>query len=352
VKSSFWKNKKVLITGHTGFTGGWLTAVLELFDAKICAISLKPKYPKTLYELLNLKKKIMKSYIADLRNEKKIKNIITRFNPEIVFHLAAQPLVIDGYKNPIETFQSNITGTINVLESCRKCSNIKSIIIVTTDKCYQNDNGLKNFSEKDKLGGDDPYSASKASAEIVAHSYYKSFFEKKNISISTARAGNIIGGGDWSKNRLMTDLVKSLFNNKNFIIRNPNATRPWQHVLDVVSGYLLLAKKSYEKPKKIFGAWNFGPNFKDTTSVKTIIYMMEKISKKKIKIKTKNSEFKEKKYLSLNTQKSREKLKWKKKISLVNMLKFTFDWYKCYQNKKDLKKITYNQINNYFRSII
>ena len=245
----FYRNKKILITGHTGFKGSWLTSCLLVFGAKILGISKNDEklihYKKNCYH-----KKITNVYI-DITNYENLKKKITEFNPEIIIHLAAQALVSESYKNPFKTIETNVMGTLNIIEVSKKIKNLKSLLIITSDKCYLNKEIKKGYKENDQLGGDDPYSASKASAEIIFNTYAKSFFYNQNkFGYATARAGNVIGGGDWSKDRLIPDCIKSIIKKKKLMIRNPISTRPWQHVLEPISGYLLLAKILYEKKHK------------------------------------------------------------------------------------------------------
>jgi len=352
VTNKFWENKKVLITGHTGFTGGWLSQILILNKSKVFGISLKSKNKNYLFELSNLKKK-MKSYIFDINNYKKLKKTIQFIKPEIIFHLAAQPIVKEGYTSPLKTFNTNINGTINILQIARSVKSIKSLLVVTSDKCYENNNKKIFFSENFNLGGDDPYSASKSSQEIITNSYYKSFFKDK-VGVSTARAGNIIGGADWAKDRLVVDIMYSIFKKKPLSIRNLNSIRPWQHVLDVISGYMLLASKMYSNPKKYSSAWNFGPNVKKNTEflkVKSVITIFSQLLKLKIKFKSIKPKYREKKFLFLNSNKSIKLLGWKKKIDLKNSIKLTLEWYSFFYNnkKKNIQKFTEGQIINYFK---
>ena len=255
--NKFYKNKRVLITGATGFKGAWLCSILSLFGSNILGIGFRPNKNQNLFDKLNLKKKINLKY-ADIRDIKKMKKIIKNFDPQIVFHMAAQPLIIESYNNPIDTININAIGTMNILEILKNSKNIKSIICVTSDKCYSNNYSTKGFKENDHLGGSDPYSASKASAEIIINAYRESYFKNKNIGLASARAGNVIGGGDSSPNRLIPDTINSLIGKKIINIRNPNFNRPWQHVLEPLNGYLILAYKLYKRPKVFSQAWNFG----------------------------------------------------------------------------------------------
>jgi len=282
----FFKDKKILITGHTGFKGGWLTQMLLNWGAKISGIALRPNTKPNLFEALKLKEKI-KNYFWDIRDFKNISKIIKREKPEIIFHLAAQPLVRESYNNPLYTFETNIIGTANVLESIRDLKSVKAVIIVTTDKVYENKNIDHSFKESDKLGGTDPYSSSKAASEIIVNSYIKSFFQTLNYAkthftlIASARSGNVLGGGDWQKDRLIPDIIRAIFEKKEkIIIRNPSAIRPWQYVLEPLFGYLLLAKNLYEGRTDFVGPWNFGPLKNNYVSVEELVKLALKILKR------------------------------------------------------------------------
>ena len=344
----FFKKKKIFITGHTGFKGSWLTYILYLSGARIMGYSLKPKNNYDNFYLLGLDKKIKSSY-GDVRDESNLKSKIEKFKPDIIFHLAAQSLVKDSYKNPKFTFTTNMLGTLNILEIIKDVKSIKSALIVTSDKCYRNYEKKEGYSEADELGGQDPYSASKAAAENIFYSYRKSFYQSKiNTGVVSARAGNVIGGGDWSKDRIIPDFIRSVILNKKFILRSPKATRPWQHIFDLLNGYLILSKKIYNN-NKYNGSWNFGPN-KSHVTVQDIIFRLIKIMniKKKILIKS-DKKYKETGLLSLKINKSKKFLKWKPKLSLVETIKMTAAWYQYYINdKKNIDKYSKKQVENYF----
>ena len=345
---NFYKNKKVLVTGHTGFKGSWLAFTLYNFGSKVYGYGLKPKSKFSNFKSLKLDKKIV-NYFADIRDEKKVLNFINKIKPDFIFHLAAQSLVKQSYKDPSYTIQTNINGTLNILKYALKSSNLGSLLIITSDKCYKNKEKISGYNEKDELGGSDPYSASKASAEIVSHAFLKSYFYKnKKLGVATARAGNVIGGGDWSQDRVIPDFVKSIKFKKNFYLRSPKAIRPWQHVFDVLNGYLLLGKKIY-KNNSFNGSWNFGPNNKNLLKVIQIINFIKKEIKsdKKIFIK-KQKEFQETKTLVLNSSKTKKKLLWKSKYSIKKALMVTSNWYQCFLTNKDLYSISLQQFKNYF----
>jgi len=329
INKKFWKNKKVLITGHTGFKGRWLTILLKTLGAKVYGISFNEKKNYKKLEYINFLNK-KNSFSIDIKKKKDLSKIIKKINPEIVIHMAAQSKVIDGFNFPVETFETNIMGTVNILNASVKLRKVKTILVVTTDKVYENINNAKKFSENDNLGGDDPYSASKASAEIVLN-YYRKFFSKKKII--SVRAGNIIGGGDFAKNRIIPDFIKAWISKKKLIIRNPKSTRPWQYVLDVLFYYIKIIEKTYES-KKIYSSYNIGP-FNSGISVHRLVKKLKFHYKDlKISINQKNS-FIEKKYLNLNTKRLIKFLKLKDNIKIDERIKRTAIIYKQILNKKN-----------------
>jgi len=345
----FFKNKKVLITGHTGFKGSWLTQILLNFKADVIGISLPPETTPNLFTVLKQKNKI-KNYFVDIRNLNKIKNIIIKEKPEIVFHLAAQALVRDSYDDPIKTYSTNTIGTINVLEAIRKTSSVKSVVVITTDKVYENNELGISFKETDSLNGHDPYSSSKAAADIATQSYIKSFFNKKQgPQVAIARAGNVIGGGDWSKDRLIPDIMYSIYEkNAQVEIRNPQAIRPWQHVLEPLFGYLTLSKGLYQKKQNFIGAWNFGPKNESFVPVGNLTKEVFKIiGKGKLKIRSEKSKH-EAEILKLNITKAKNTLKWYPILNFHKNIKLTSEWYKNYYEKTiDPIKFTNNQIKRF-----
>ena len=274
--NNFYKNKKVLVTGATGFKGAWLCYWLTILGAKVYGVGYNPNKNKNLFYSLKLEKKI-KLKLFDIRNKNKLKSFIKTSKVQIIFHLAAQPLILESYVNPYLTYTVNAIGTLNILDSVKETKTVKSLICITSDKCYANNFSTKGFKENDKLGGEDPYSGSKASAEIMINSYQKSFFNGLKCGVASARAGNVIGGGDWSENRLIPDAINSIVNNKSIYIRNPNYNRPWQHVLEPLYGYLMLGKKIYNEPKKYSGPWNFGTKKNTVTNVLTIVKEIVKL---------------------------------------------------------------------------
>jgi len=343
----FYKNKKVLVTGATGFKGAWLSNWLLKLGSKVTGIGYNPNKNKNLFYQLNLHKKI-NLQLFDVRDFKKLEKIIKKVKPSLIFHLAAQPLIYESYKNPLLTFDVNFRGTLNLMECVRHSNFVKSVVIVTSDKCYESNSSSKGFKETDVLGGIDPYSASKSSTEIMVRAYRESFFKKNNqIGVSTGRAGNVIGGGDWSLKRLIPDCIKSLKANKTIVIRNPKFNRPWQLVLEPLKGYLILAQRQYSDPIKYSGAWNFGTRPNSLTDVKTLVnYIINFWGTGKIKIKKNN--FYEQQNLQLNIKKSEKYLKWKPTYNIKNSVKMTVDWYfRVLHKKEDPEKVTSDQIDQY-----
>ena len=326
INKNFWKGKKVFVTGHTGFKGSWLCIFLKSLGAEITGYSLKPKLKENLYDRANIRSILKKSIISDITNYKKLYHSIKKSRANIVFHLAAQPLVRYSYMEPKETFDVNVIGTLNVLESIRNIKSIKSGIIITTDKVYDTSRN-KIFQETDNLEGIDPYSSSKVCAEHVFSSYIKSFFKSSNSQrLATVRAGNVIGGGDYSEDRLIPDIYRFKKKNKKIILRNPTSVRPWQHVLEPLSGYLLLAEKLYNKKlQNTKQNWNFGPNISSCKSVKYIANYFAHSLKLDVRVtKNKDGIFKpETSLLRLSNYKARKILKWKPRWTLEQSLKST-----------------------------
>lgn len=350
VFNNFYKNKKVLVTGNTGFKGSWLTIWLKRLGAEVIGIALDPKTDRDLFFLAGLSNKI-RDYREDIRNLDKIQEILTNEKPEIVFHLAAQALVLPSYENPVSTFETNIMGTVNILETCRHTPSVKQIIIVTTDKVYENKETLTGYKETDPLGGYDPYSASKAATEIIAQSFRLSFAQSPNHptnqSIATVRAGNVIGGGDWSEYRLVPDCIRALENNKPVIIRNPYAIRPWQHVLESLSGYMLLALKMAEDPKKYSGAWNFGPDIEDFTTVKDLADLLISLyGSGRWETKDDCNKVHEALLLKLNIYKAKDILGWKPLLGFREAIQWTVEWYKAYK-ERNVFQLCLDQIEKY-----
>ena len=345
------RNARVIVTGHTGFKGSWLTAWLKQLGANVMGISLDPPTYPSHFDASKINLGI-KDVRLDIRDGVKLEKKVTAFKPNFVFHLAAQSLVGLSYKNPTTTWQTNVFGTLNILESVRKLKNICNVVIITSDKCYFNREIHSGYKETDILGGKDPYSGSKASAELLVKSYISSFFSsnKTKIRIATARAGNVIGGGDWANNRIIPDCVRSWSKNRKAELRNPSATRPWQHVLEAVGGYLCLAT-NLKFSKKLHGeAFNFGPNLSEEYSVlelvKTIDVYWKNISWK-VMLKSRN-QFYESELLRLNCNKAKKVLKWKNILKFSETVEMVASWYRSYYgHPKNIDKITRKQIREY-----
>jgi CDP-glucose 4,6-dehydratase len=344
-----YKNLKILITGNTGFKGTWLSHWLLNMGAKVVGVGLSPEKDSVLFKELNLNRRV-KQYIFDIKNFDKINQIVKKEKPDLIFHLAAQSIVSSSYRDPLKTFQSNILGSANLLEAFRK-NNTPSMIYITSDKCYLNLDLKKDYKESDELGGLDNYSSSKASAELIFSSYFHSYFKdkKKHLSLGTVRAGNVIGGGDMKTNRLIPDIVKSIKDNKKILIRNPHSTRPWQHVLEPLSGYLILGQKLLNKKIKIttYPSWNFGPERKNCKNVITIVKKILTHWEIKKKIIIKKEKMHEAKFLSLNINKAKKELNWRPKLSLDQTIGFTIDWYKSFFEAKKMQNFSSEQIEEY-----
>lgn len=353
---NFFKNKRVFITGHTGFKGSWLLLWLDYLGAKIKGYALAPYTQNDHFVAACLEKKII-SVIADIRDNSKLKKEILEFEPEVIFHLAAQPLVRLSYLNPRDTYEINVMGTVNILDSIRECKSVISFINVTTDKCYENIEKEEGYKEDEPLGGYDPYSSSKGCSELVTSAYRRSFFNSSswkghNILIASARAGNVIGGGDWRNDRLMSDSIGALMKNKRINIRNPQAVRPWQYVLEPLSGYLWLAAQASEENYADFaGAWNFGPDLTSLVKVKDVVEFAIKYWGSGSWQEVSNREaFHEASLLHLDCTKAANKLKWKPVLDVPESIEMTVDWYKYFFKKSgNIYDFSLNQLKNYIR---
>ena len=346
-----YNGKKVFLTGHTGFKGSWLLLWLKNLGAEVKGYALEPADENQLYNLIK-GNELCNSVIADIRDKEKLSAEINSFQPDFIFHLAAQPLVLKSYEEPLYTFETNVTGTANLLEAVRNLGKPCFVVVITTDKVYENIEQHYAYKENDKLGGYDPYSASKAATEIVVESYRNSFFNYNNFpghqkAIATVRAGNVIGGGDRAVNRIIPDIIRGIENNETIIVRNPNAIRPWQHVLEPLSAYLLLGKKLYEEPETYAEAWNIGPLTNDVLTVKEVVEKaLEVFGKGNYSTQEQLERPHEAKLLQLDIKKAIDKLNWKPKLSSADAIEWTINWYKnvTYQNPTEL---THQQINQY-----
>lgn len=355
INKEFWRGKKVFITGHTGFKGSWLSLWLSSLEAIVTGYALTPPTQPSLFELCNIDQ-LITSVIGDVRDSEKLRQVMQEVQPEIVIHMAAQPLVRESYKNPVDTYGINLMGTINLLESVRHCPSVKAVVNVTTDKCYENKEWIWSYRENEPMGGYDPYSNSKACSELVTSSYRNSFFhpndyDKHGVAVASARAGNVIGGGDWAADRLIPDCINALLENKKIMIRNPNAIRPWQHVLEPLSGYLILAEKLYKEGVSFAEGWNFGPDDNDAKPVEWIVQKMcEHWGEGAAYEIDSGTHPHEAHYLKLDCSKAKMRLNWLPKWKLEYTLENIIDWVQAYNEKADMCTICLQQIDDYMKS--
>lgn len=348
---SFWRDKSVLVTGHTGFKGGWLCFLLEVLGAKISGLSLIPNTNPNFFELVSLQAKMSNHYIGDIRDFNLVSQVVNEINPEVIFHLAAQPLVIESYHDPIGTYQTNVIGTANLLQAIRHCGRLKAVVVATTDKVYENKETLHPYSESAALGGHDPYSSSKSCQELVVSGFYQSFLRHLEINVATVRAGNVIGGGgDWSEYRLFPDAMRAYLSGSTLEIRNPYATRPWQHVLEPLNGYLILAERLYMSSNYV-GAWNFGPSDADTCSVKSVLEIISKYTHggPTWKANPVSRGLHEAGLLSLDCSKARGLLGWSPRWMIDTAVERTCSWYLSPSSQGSLEQVTYEQIDQFLR---
>ena len=343
------KHKKVFITGHTGFKGSWLAFLLSEMGAEVCGYALASNGPRTHFEMLKLGSKI-RHIEGDIRDVSRLNSEMCRFQPEFVFHLAAQSLVRPSYDNPAATFSTNVMGSVNLLDSVRSCDSVRSLVFVTSDKCYENVEWIWGYRETDQLGGRDPYSASKAAAEIVFSSYARSFFNHRtSLGAATTRAGNVIGGGDWAVDRIVPDCIRAIEADEPILLRNPSSTRPWQHVLEPLAGYLLLAARLYEEPRLWSGSWNFGPSTNEVCTVeKVAAVIISYFGKGSIEIEEDLVQLHEAHLLQLNCDKAHQLLGWYPRWNVDQTLEATAKWYKTVINGGSAEHITRAQIYSFF----
>lgn len=353
VDPQFWSGKKVFLTGHTGFKGGWLTVWLSSMGAKVTGFSLQPNTKPNLFQVCEISSMCKESHIEDIRNLDELCNAMKLTSPDIVIHMAAQALVHYSYSNPVETYEINIMGTVHVLEAVRACGSVKAVVLVTTDKCYENREWVWGYRENEPMGGYDPYSNSKGCAELVISSYRQSFFSEKEyaahgVAIASARAGNVIGGGDWSADRLIPDAVRAFESGLPLTIRSPLATRPWQHVLEPLSGYMVLAQALYEQGIIFNGAWNFGPNDADTRTVQEVVeILIDQWGGAASWQKNGQSTPHEAHFLKLDCSKARNNLAWSPHWSIEKAIEAIVQWQTVYRNKGDLLSLMLAQIKDH-----
>jgi CDP-glucose 4,6-dehydratase len=355
--AAYWRGKRVLITGHTGFKGSWLSIWLHEMHANVVGCALSPPPEKNLYTAAQVGT-LIESHYLDIRDSSALTEFVIEAEPEIVFHLAAQPLVLASYENPGETYETNVLGTLNVLEAIRATASVNTAVIITSDKCYENREQHRPFRESDRLGGHDPYSSSKACAEILVASYRESYFtsaleNRRKVRIATARAGNVIGGGDWSQNRLVPDAMRAIERGENFVLRNPDSVRPWQHVLESLAGYLLLAERLNEGEDGFARAWNFGPDESDVRSVKWIAERIVDLSESQCTwMSGPEPQLHEADILTLDSSDARAHLGWAPKWDITNALRKVVGWYTDERSGSNAQLLCRNHIRDYVGTAI
>ena len=349
---SFWHGRRVVVTGHTGFKGSWLSLWLQQLGADVCGVALDPPTDPSMFDEAKVAKG-MRSEIADIRDLEGVKVVLREHRPEIVFHMAAQSLVRKSYEDPVTTYATNVMGTVNVLESVRECDSVRAVVVITTDKCYENKEWVWPYRETDRLGGYDPYSNSKACAELVVSAYRNSFFshaqyDRHRLAIATARAGNVIGGGDWAEDRLVPDIMRAFAAKQVLEIRNPNAVRPWQHVLEPLAGYLTLAERLCEAGVQYGDAWNFGPEHADAKSVEWIVRQLAEDWGEDAHWHVDGQTHPhEAQMLKLDWSRAAHALDWHPVLPLKNALRLTAEWYRRRNEGENARDITSEQIERY-----
>lgn len=348
MSADFWKSRRIFVTGHTGFKGSWLALWLTAVGARVSGYALKPSSSPSLWQLVEAQSGVA-STIADIRDQDRLSKAIQAFHPEIVFHLAAQSLVRPSYEDPVGTYATNVMGTVNLLEAVRRAPGVRAVVIVTSDKCYRNLETGQAYREDDPMGGRDPYSSSKGCAELVTTAYRASFFGNSDApALASARAGNVIGGGDWAADRIVPDMVRAAVAEKPVLVRNPHAVRPWQHVLEPLSGYLQLAERLCAAPRDFAEGWNFGSNEEDAVPVETVVSTVARLWGSPAGWTTdKGSHPHEAHFLKLDSTKARARLGWRPRLRLQTALEWTVEWYKQQALGADARQLTLAQIERY-----
>ena len=341
---AYWRGKKVFITGHTGFKGGWLSLWLSGAGAQVHGYSTAPPTEPNLFTVAHVADTLASHVIGDVRDGEAVKRAMTAASPDVVFHLAAQPLVRYSYLEPVETYAVNVIGTVHVLEAIRACESVRTVVNVTTDKCYENQEWLWGYRESEPLGGRDPYSSSKACSELVTTAYRDSFFAKTGVAIATGRAGNVIGGGDWALDRLIPDFFRALNDGRALDVRSPNATRPWQHVLEPLSGYLRLAEQLALGEQRHTSGWNFGPSDEDARPVRWILDDLTARIPGAAWRSIGGEHVHEAGYLKLDSSKARSELGWRPQWTLARALEMTVDWHRAWREGQDMREVCLAQI--------
>lgn len=347
MNSDFWHGKRIFLTGHTGFKGGWLSLWLQSMGAEVHGYALKPPTKVNIFEVAKVGEGMANSVFADIRAADRLSQTMQLAKPEIVFHLAAQPLVRHSYVQPTETYEVNVMGTVHLLEAVRAIPSVKVVVNVTTDKCYENREWAWGYRESEAMGGHDPYSSSKGCAELVTAAYRRSFLEQVGVALASARAGNVIGGGDWAEDRLIPDFLRALDAGATLKIRSPQSTRPWQHVLEPLSGYLRLAECLYTQGSLFAEAWNFGPNDEDARPVSWIV---EKLAGMRQDVKwlyDETSQPHEAHFLKLDSSKAKKRLDWEARWRLQTALQKTLEWHEAWRNGENMQAVTLGQIAQY-----
>jgi CDP-glucose 4,6-dehydratase len=352
INRTFWQGKKVLITGHTGFKGSWLSLWLQMLGADVVGYALSPPTRPSMFDLAHVAER-MTSITADVRDPERLQAVVEEHCPEVIIHMAAQPLVRYSYENPIETYSTNVMGTVHVLESVRLCDSARVVLCITSDKCYENKEWLWGYRENEPMGGHDPYSSSKGCAELVISAYRESYFppdeyQRHGVALASTRAGNVIGGGDWAVDRLIPDIMRAIMADRPVVIRNPQAIRPWQHVLEPLSGYLCLAEQLWMHGPEFAQGWNFGPNDEDARPVSWVVDRLTNLWGGNARWELDSTQHPhEATYLKLDCSKARNLLGWSPRLPLSTALEWTVEWYRAYQRDEDMRRLTETQIADY-----